>query len=199
MPNPFISTPTNSDKNLSGWDSRYIYIHSSQGTFEVSNDEIFKTINVDYTKGSVNLKSDYFNCDDGNSFKITMYFSMPLEGGTLKFETGLRFSNNNEATLATKNGAFHTLPSKIDYECLSKYEVILTKFKDSTGQIFLFINGSIIYSRSGEQSGTNDDAVSFIPQYGKITVTQNLVSGLIINVSGTAKIKIRSITIEEIK
>jgi hypothetical protein len=205
MPNPtFIATPTNSDKNLLGWDSRYIYIHGSQGEITVGGNEegkteVFTTIGVEFTKGSVYLNPKYFDCDDGNSFKITMYFLTTFNGSTLRFGTGLKFGNDAESILETKNGAFHTLPTKTGYEGLCKYEVVLTKFKVPDDDIFLLINGNIIYSRSGEQSGTNDADVSFIPQHGKITVLPNLESNLIINVTGTASIKIHSITIEEIK
>jgi hypothetical protein len=201
MPNPtFIATPTNSDKNLSGWNSRYIYLYSGQGRITVtSSNEVFKDIGDDYAKGSVSLNEDYFNCDDGNSFKITMCFLTPFNGSTLRFGTGLRFENATEATLETKQGALHTLPSKTSYSGLCKYEVILTKVKDDDGFTYLFINGNIIYSRSGEQTGAFDAEVSFIPQHGKISVTPNLSSELIINVTGTASIDIHSITIEEIK
>lgn len=201
MPNPtFIATPTNSDKNLSGWNSRYIYIHSGLGKITIpSSNEVFKDIGDDYTKGSVDFNEDYFNCDDGNSFKITMYFLTLFNGSTLRFGTGLIFENDTEVTLETKQGTVHTLPSKSGYSGLCKYEVILTKVKDDDDFTYLFINGNIIYSRSGEETGTNDDEVSFIPQHGKISVTPNLASKLIINVTGTASIDIHSITIEEIK
>jgi hypothetical protein len=205
MSNPtFIATPTNSDKNLLGWNSRHIYIHASQGEITVGGNEegkteVFKTIGVEFTKGSVYLNADYFNCDDGNLFKITMYFLTTFDGSTLRFGTGLKFGNDAEAILETKNGTFHTLPTKTGYKGLCKYEVILTKFKVPDGDIFLLINGNIIYSRSGETSGEFDADVSFIPQHGKITVLPNLESNLIINVSGSASIDIKSITIEEIK
>jgi len=197
---PFISTPTNSDKNFLGWNSRYIYIHSSDGSIIADqNNEVFKTIGENQTKGSVYLKPKYFDCDDGNSFKITMYFLTSFNGSTLKFGTGLKFGNDTEQTLETKNGAFHTLPSKTGYEGLCKYEVILTKFQASVENTHLLINGNIIYSRSGEETGKNDTDVSFIPQQGKIVFSPNMEATLIINVSGTATIKIKSITIEEIK
>lgn len=200
----FIATPTNSDKNLSGWNSRYIYIHSGAGKITITGNnegdaEIFKEIGADYTKGSIALNADYFNCDDGNSFKITMYFLTLFNGSTLRFGTGLRFANNTAETLETKQGTVHTLPNKTGYKGLCKYEVILTKFKDDDNVIYLCINGNVIYSRSGETSGEFDGAVSFIPQHGKIVVTPNLASELIINVTGTSTIDIQSITIEEIK
>jgi len=204
MPNPtFIATPTNSDKNLVGWNSRYIYMHSSQGEITVGGNvagklEVFTTIGVDFTKGSVNLNPQYFNCDDGNSFKITMYFLANFNGSTLRFGTGLKYGDEGEDVVQTKNGAFHTLPTKTGIETLCKYEVILTKFQADVGQTFLLINGYIIYSRSGATTAI-DDEVSFIPQQGKITITPNTASKLIVNVSGSATIKIKSITIEEIK
>ena len=203
MPNPtFIATPTNSDKNFLGWNSRYIYIHSSQGEITVGGnvegkEELFATIGADFTKGSVNLSKEYFNCDDGNSFKITMYFSTSYNGLTLRFGTGVKFGST-VAVVETKNGGFHTLPTKAGVESLCKYEVILTKFQADVGQTFLLINGCIIYSRTGDTTAL-DDEVSFIPQNGKITIVPNTEGNLIINVSGTASIKIRSITIEEIK
>ena len=113
---PFISTPTNSDKNLSGWNSRYIYIHSSGGSIEVGESidegeftEVFETINGEYSKGSVNLKAGYFNCDDGNTFKISMYFIVTLNGGTLRLGTGLKFSNGNQEFINTNQYAYDTI------------------------------------------------------------------------------------------
>ena len=203
--NPFISTPTNSDKNLSGWNSRFIYIHSSDGSIEVGESigegeftEVFETINEEYSKGSVNLKAGYFNCDDGNTFKITMYFIVTLNGGTLKLGTGLKFSNGNQDIIPTKNGAFHTLPTKTGIEKFCKYEVVLTKYKASVQDTFLRVDGCMTYSRGGS-SGNEDTDVAFIQQWGKIVYSETTESKLIINVTGTAVIKILHVTVEEIK
>ena len=203
--NPFISTPTNSDKNLSGWNSRYIYIHSSDGSIEVGESigegeftEVFETINEEYSKGSVNLKAGYFNCDDGNIFKITMYFIVTLNGGTLRLGTGLEFSNGNQDIINTKNDAFHTLPTKTGIEKFCKYEVVLTRYKASDEDTFLRVDGCMTYSR-GESSGNEDRDVAFIQQWGKIVYSETTESKLIINVTGTAVIKILHVTVEEIK
>ena len=203
--NPFISTPTNSDKNLSGWNSRYIYIHSSDGAIEVGESidegeftEVFETINGEYSKGSVNLNANYFLCDDGNTFKITMYFLAPFNGSTLRLGTGLKFSNGDQDIINTKNGAYHTLPTKTGYEKLCKYEVVLTKYKASVEDTFLRVDGCITYARSGS-TGDEDINVAFIEQFGKIVYSETTESKLIINVTGTAIIKILHITVEEIK
>jgi hypothetical protein len=202
---PFISTPTNSDKNLSGWNSRYIYIHSSGGSIEVGESidegeftEVFETINGEYSKGSVNLKAGYFNCDDGNTFKISMYFIVTLNGGTLRLGTGLKFSNGNQEFINTKNGVFHTLPTKTGVQKVCKYEVVLTKHKESVENTFLYVNGCMTYAR-GESTGEEDTNVAFIQQQGKIVYSETTESNLIINVTGTAIINILHITVEEIK
>ena len=200
----FISTPTNSDKNLSGWNSRFIYNYAG-GSVEInkssSENEIFGVINNTTKKGSVNLGEDYFFCDDGNSLKITMYFTAVLSGTTLRFDTGVKDNiNGNEYILATKNGGYHTLASKANNNKLFKYEAILTKFKTSTpvNDIDLYVTGNITYS-CAEATNSEDGDVRFIEQYGKTQFPQVINSKLIIKVRGTTPITVMSLTVEEIK
>jgi hypothetical protein len=195
----FISNPTNSDKNLLGWNSRYIYIYASENVKvneTVTENEVFQRISDTQKKGSVNLKENYFFCDDGNSFKITMYFLASLDGSTLRIDTGLKNNNGTEYVVSTKSGDFHTLPIRVGVKKLFKYEVVMTKYKPSTQNPILLINGSIIYSR---EAGGNDADVSFIEQYGKIQFPQNMTSKLIIKIMGTLAINVLNVTIEEIK
>jgi len=200
MPTEFIATHTNSDENLLGWNSRYIYLFATDATLKLKETEVFNAIGSAYQKGSVRLRSRFFSkCNDGQSFKITMYFLTQFKGETLLFETGVM--NNSTATeyiVPTKNNNFHTFPSGFETK-LCKYEVILTKFRPVGGSdVNLFVTGCVTYSRA-DNTNASDGDVSFIHQQGTITFDENITPVLILNTKGTAEILPRNITIEEIK
>lgn len=196
----FIATHTNSDENLLGWDSRYIYLYSNTDGIAVGVEEteVFKAINLKY-KGTIGLPKNYFlNCDDGTSFKITMYFLTTFNGLTLKFRTGIIDEYDVKYTIPTKNNNVHVLANTGNTK-MFKYECIITKFEDKTNsEISLDVHGSIIYSEH-DNTENDDQKVNFIQQFGKIVIAGNIKPSLIIDLDGTAEILVTNVIVEQIK
>jgi len=202
MPQPrFIATHTNSDENLLGWNSRYIYLHSNiEGTIVGEEEmEVFKAIGGLKNKGTISLPKDYFlYCDDGTSFKITMYFIATLNGLTLKFQTGIIDEYNVKYAVPTKNNNEHVF-ANTGHTKMFKYECIITKFEDKTNnEISLDVHGSIIYSEH-DNTENDDQKVNFIQQFGNVVIAGNVKPTLIIDLTGTAGISVTNVTVEQIK
>jgi len=195
----FKNTHTNSDENLLGWNNRIIYLFSTPEVINVgAGSEIFSVISNSWKKGTNILPQNYFNCDDGRTFKISMYFLSELDGTDFRLNTGILDENDIEYSVPTKDNHLHKKPNISEFK-LFKYECILTKWYDPTaGDTKINVNGYVTYS--GYPIIANDDVdVKFIQINGFIAINASIIPKIIINNTGTSNIMIKSIIIEEIK
>lgn len=119
------NTPNKIDHNTNGYTSKVLFNFQAgnQGLEVTPGSNIIGTIissEVNF-KGTNKLPAGYFYNADGRTFKISMYYLVPLDGGAVDLVQELYDVDNNTTYTFTTNGALYTNPetgnSLVKYEC----------------------------------------------------------------------------------
>lgn len=152
----WVYTPNKTDHLTRGFTSKVIYNYQYQaGVLVADSSEVFTEINTfsKNTKGSYTLPSNYFAGDDGQCFRITMYFEKAVDGADMNIEQCVYDVNNT--TLLTIASPTITTPTDVTGgTTLSKYECYITKlYTPGDTTYHLQAIGNITYASKADGVG----------------------------------------------
>jgi len=189
------ATPNKTDHLTSGFTSKVIYNFQFTTGVEVPDHaDVFGSIQgYDInTKGDFHLPNSYFAGDNGQGFRITMYFLKLVDGNNMSLNQSLwNRSGLSEVVIASpidspginSNGG----------ETLAKYECYLTKFTVPADATYIQATGNIIYSVKGDGSG-----IAMTPFNNYVAIDVNGGYDLYIKNGCADTIRVVSLMVEEI-
>jgi hypothetical protein len=191
------ATPNKTDHLTSGFTSKVIYNFQFTTGVEVpDNDDVFGHIQGfgKNTKGNFHLPDSYFAGDNGQGFRITMYFLKLVDGNSMSLNQSLWDRlENSEIVIASP---IYTTAINEDIgggDTLAKYECYLTKFTVPAGATYIQATGNIIYSSKG-----NGTVVAMTPFNNYVAIDPNGEYDLYIKNGCADRIKVVSLMVEEI-
>lgn len=194
----WVYTPNKTDHLTRGFTSKVIYNYQYQaGVLVADSSDVFTEINTfsKNTKGSYTLPSKYFAGDDGQCFRITMYFEKAVDGADMNIEQCVYDVDNT--TLLTIASPTITTPTDVTGgTTLSKYECYITKlYTPGDTTYHLQATGNITYASKADGVG-----LCMTPFNNFIALTNGItpVYQFYILNSCLADINVLSLMIEEI-
>jgi hypothetical protein len=151
----WVYTPNKTDHLTRGFTSKVIYNYQYQaGVLVADSSEVFTEINTfsKNTKGSYTLPSKYFAGDDGQCFRITMYFEKAVDGDDMNIQQGV-YDVNNSIVLNIASPTFNTPTDSAGGTTLAKYECYITKlYTPGDTTYHLQATGNITYASKADGS-----------------------------------------------
>jgi hypothetical protein len=194
----WVYTPNKTDHLTRGFTSKVIYNYQYQaGVLVADSSEVFTEINTfsKNTKGSYTLPSKYFAGDDGQCFRITMYFEKAVDGYDMNIEQGVK-DVDNSITLGIASPTFNTPTDSAGGTTLAKYECYITKlYTPGDTTYHLQATGNITYASKADGS-----ALFMTPFNNYIALTNGITPVYQFSISNkcSADINVLSLMIEEI-
>ena len=189
------ATPNKTDHLTKGFTSKVLYNFQWTTGVEVpDNDDVFGRIQGfgKNTKGNFHLPEYYFNGDDGQGLKITMYFLKLVDGNDMSLNQSLLERPWSDEVLIASPIYTTTIDSGGE-PTLSKYECYLTKFTVPADATYIQATGNIIYSQKG-----NGGDVAMTPFNNYAAIVPNRGYDLYIRNKCQDIIKVVSLMVEEI-
>lgn len=193
---PWVATPNKTDHSKSGYSTKVIYYYQYIDDVSVPNsNEVFDKIQTSggQYKGSNTLPDNYFDTKaDGRGFRITMYFSTPLDGSNLQLRTQVYNISNSVLYTIADNSVF-TMGSG-GGSTLIKYESYLSFYTVTGGpNYYISATGAMVFANDAS-NGT----VTMVPfnNYVEVPSYTHQYRLELLNTGGT--IYPRSLMVEEI-
>ncbi len=136
------NTPNKKDHLTNGYTSKTLFNfqYPDGGLYVGFGANVIETLIANGTnyKGSCAFPSNYFNCDDGRTLKISMSFYKFLDGNDINFDLGL-----GPNTLANVNGTGVSTDGTFE---LCEFVWYFSKYNDKNNNANFISNGNVIYS-----------------------------------------------------
>jgi hypothetical protein len=148
------ATPNKIDHLTKGFTSKVIYNFQFTAGVEVPNNEdVFNAIQGFgmNTKGNFHLPDSYFAGDDGQGFRITMYFLKLVDANNMSLNQSL-WDRSGSSEILIASPIYTTAIASGGGATLAKYECYLTKFTVPEDATYIQATGNIIYSEKGDGS-----------------------------------------------
>jgi hypothetical protein len=194
----WVYTPNKTDHLTRGFTSKVVYnYHYQYGVLVADTGDVFTELNTfgKNTKGSYTLPSKYFAGDDGQCFRITMYFEKAVDGADMNIEQGV-YDVDNSITLGIASPTFPTPTDSAGGTTLSKYECYITKlYTPGDTTYHLQATGNITYASKADGS-----ALFMTPFNNYVALTNGITPVYQFSILNkcAADINVLSLMIEEI-
>jgi hypothetical protein len=195
---PWKATPNKTDHLTKGFTSKVIYhYHYTTGVAVANAADVFTELNTftNNIKGSYTLPAKYFAGDDGQGFRITMYFEKELDGNDMDIRQCI-YDVTNTTLLTIASSTFTTPADNAGGTTLAKYECFITKvYTPGNATYYLQATGNITHSSKAD--GSTPYITPFNDYIGLTNGTNPVYQFFILN-RCSANINVLNLMIEEI-
>jgi hypothetical protein len=193
----WVYTPNKTDHLTRGFTSKVIYNYQYQaGKTVADSTDIFTGLTTldKNTKGSYTLPSEYFAGDDGQGFRITMYFEKKVDGADMNIHQCI-YDVDNTTLIIIAAPTFTTPTDNTGGTTLAKYECYITKLYQPGDAYYLQATGNITYS---SKAGGSSPYITPFNWYTPLPNGTNPAYQFYILNKCSADINVISLMIEEI-